>query len=167
MSPVQEDFPEPPDWCGYHISAYSITVLPILSYKFYFRDQCPQWDGDFLPFSPPLHHAACGIIVPQPGIEPRPLGSEGTCNIVCAQWVFVLKQETQLYQITVQMSTSCQKASYLSETAAWKTCGHSSSGRKDGSFDLWLIDWLLFCHSKSGERCHLVVDLRAAWTWAL
>lgn len=46
----------------------------------------------FLPFSPPLHHAACGIIVPHPGIEPRPLGSEGTCDIVCAQWVFVLKQ---------------------------------------------------------------------------
>ena len=60
--------------------------------NFLFRDQCPQWDGDFLPFSPPLHHAACGIIVPQPGIKPRPLGSEGTCDIMCAQWVSVLKQ---------------------------------------------------------------------------
>ena len=60
--------------------------------NFLFRDQCPQWDSDFLPFSPPQHHVACGIIVPQPGIEHRPLGSEGTCDIVCAQWVFALKQ---------------------------------------------------------------------------
>ena len=32
-------------------------------------------------------------------------------------------EETQLYQITVEMSTSCQKQVTFPETAAWKTSG--------------------------------------------
>lgn len=155
----QKDFPEPPDWCGYHISATPSQCL-----RYYYRNVCLRINVPsemVSSFFSPLHHAACGIIVPHPGSNLRALSSEGNLRHSMCSMSICTKQRRPSCTRLLFKCQQVAKSKLPSRNCSMENMWAFFSGRKDGSFDLWLswksikLSWF-FCHSKSGERCHLV-----------
>ena len=138
VSPVPEGLPWAsrlmwvPHLCLLHHSAYDIIIEILFQGS---MSPMRQWLSSF--FSPT---APCSLWDHSSPTRDRTQAPQWRhlWHSMCSMSICTKTEETQLYQITVEMSTSCQKQVTFPETAAWKTCGHSSSGRKDGSFDLWL-----------------------------
>ena len=123
VSPVPEGLPWAsrlmwvPHLCLLHHSAYDIIIEILFQGS---MSPMRQWLSPF--FSPT---APCSLWDHSSPTRDRTQAPQWRhlWHSMCSMSICTKTEETQLYQITVQMSTSCQKQVTFPETAAWKTCG--------------------------------------------